>query len=337
LEMHEARGMTLLAGVDIGGTKCAVGLGRAEEGSVTLLAKRRFHTSGPPGALLAQLLAGLEELVEAQGEGCPAAVGISCGGPLDSAQGLILAPPNLPGWDHVNVVDPFRTRFGAPAALQNDANACALAEWQWGAGQGCRNMIFLTFGTGMGAGLILDGRLYAGTTDMAGEVGHVRLAEDGPLGYGKFGSFEGFCSGGGITRLAQTRALQGIQAGAPPAFCPELANLAAVTAEQVGGAAQAGDPVALEVFATVARALGQGLALLVDILNPERIIIGSIYGRQRSLLEPEALRVLREEAHPHALAACEILPAALGERVGDYAGLAVAMRVAQKGGGLCRS
>ena len=184
--------MTLLAGVDIGGTKCAVGLGWAEAGTVTPLHKRRFPTPATPEAALAQLVTDLETLVREQGEGAPAAVGVSCGGPLNSTQGLILSPPNLPGWDAVDVVSPFREHFGVPAALQNDANACALAEWQWGAGRGCRSMVFLTFGTGMGAGLILDGQLYAGITDMAGEVGHVRLAEDGPLGYGKRGSFEGF-------------------------------------------------------------------------------------------------------------------------------------------------
>jgi glucokinase len=261
-------------------------------------------------------------------QGAPAAVGISCGGPLDSVKGLILGPPNLPGWERVDVITPFRARLGVPTALQNDANACALAEWKWGAGRGCRSMVFLTFGTGMGAGLILDGRLYAGITDMAGEVGHVRLAEEGPLGYGKRGSFEGFCSGGGIARLAQARALQEIQAGTPPTFCPTLADLGAVTAEKVGLAAQAGDPAALAIFGTVAQALGRGLAILVDVLNPERIVIGSIYGRQQQLLEPEALRVLHQEAHPHALAACEILPAGLGEQVGDYAGLAVALMAA---------
>jgi glucokinase len=231
----------------------------------------------------------------------------------------------LPGWDGVDVLSPFRERFGVPAALQNDANACALAEWQWGAGRGHDSIVFLTFGTGMGAGLVLDGRIYAGASDMAGEVGHVRLAEDGPLGYGKRGSFEGWCSGGGIARLAQARALAALQAGQAPAFCPTLADLETVTAATVGAAAQDGDPLAIEIYETVGQYLGRGLAMLVDVINPERIVIGSIYGRQQALLAPVALQVLREEAHPHALAACEIVPAGLGERVGDYAGLAVAM------------
>ena len=320
---------TTLAGIDIGGTKCAVCLGRTDGNTVTILDKRRFPTPATPEATLGRFVAELESLLgscsAARADSELAAVGISCGGPLDSRRGLILSPPNLPGWDAVDVVTPFRERFGVPAAVQNDANACALAEWQWGAGQGCDSIIFLTFGTGMGAGLVLDGRIYAGTSDMAGEVGHVRLAEDGPLGYGKRGSFEGFCSGGGIARLARQRALEEIQAGQAPPFCPTLAEMDTISAATVGQAAQAGDPLALEIFETVGHYLGRGLAMLVDVLNPERIIIGSIYGRQQALFEPVALRVLREEAHPHALAACEIVPAGLGEGVGDCAGLAVAM------------
>jgi glucokinase len=319
--------MTDLVGVDIGGTKCAVCLGRSDEGEVEILAKQRFPTPATPEATLTELVGTLETLLATYSSVAPTAVGVSCGGPLDSKRGLILSPPNLPGWDHIDVVTPFRERFGILTALQNDANACALAEWQWGAGRGCRNVIFLTFGTGMGAGLILDGRLHSGPSDMAGEVGHIRLAEDGPLGYGKHGSFEGFCSGGGIARLAQTQALTAIQEGAPPAFCPTLDDLSGITARTVGQAAQAGDPLALEIYETVGHYLGRGLAVLVDVLNPERIVIGSIYDRQQALLEPVMLETLRREAHPHALAVCDVVPAGLGERVGDYAGLAVAARL----------
>ena len=131
-------------------------------------------------------------------------IGISCGGPLDSKKGIIFSPPNLPGWDNVPITRILSDEFGVETALQNDANACALAEWLMGAERGHSNMIFLTFGTGMGAGLILNGRLYSGTNDLGGEVGHIRLAKTGPVGFGKAGSFEGFCSGGGIAQLAKS-------------------------------------------------------------------------------------------------------------------------------------
>lgn len=314
-----------LAGVDIGGTKCAVVLGHHHGEQVTVIAKRRFLTPDTPQAALTHITTALQSLLAEHPDAAPAAIGISCGGPLDSAQGLILSPPNLPGWDRIDVCAPLREQFGMPVALQNDANAGALAEWRWGAGRGCRNMIFLTFGTGMGAGLILDGRLYSGTNDLAGEVGHVRLAPDGPEGYGKAGSFEGFCSGGGIANLARMRAQEQIATGTPPAFCPTLEDLPTITAEAVGHAAQAGDPLARAIFETVGRRLGQGLAMLVDILNPERIVIGSIYGRQRALLHDPMLKVLRAEALPGAAAACTIVPAELGEQIGDLASLSVAL------------
>ena len=318
--------MTILAGVDIGGTKCAVCVASVADSTVRLLDKRQFPTPPGPGPALATVRRELEALAAEQGA-TVSAIGITCGGPLDSRRGLILSPPNLPNWDGIDVVTPFREQFGVPVGLQNDANACALAEWQWGAGRGCNSMIFLTFGTGMGAGLILDGRLYSGANNLAGEVGHIRLADYGPVGYGKIGSFEGFCSGGGIARLAQMYAEMELQMGRSPSFCATWDDLPGITAEKVGLAAQTGDELALKVFAVVGRQLGRGLAILVDILNPERVVIGSIYSRQRAILEPIVLQTLAEEALPMALSVCQIVPAGLGESVGDYASLAVAMDI----------
>ncbi|MBD2865260.1 ROK family protein [Paenibacillus oceani] len=317
--------MRLLGGVDIGGTKCAVSIGRETEAGIDILGKIGFPTPASPGETMERLGEAMAELIDRTGGEGPEAIGISCGGPLDSRAGFILSPPNLPGWDRIDCVTPLRDRFDAPVALQNDANACALAEWKWGAGRGMNHMIFLTFGTGLGAGLILNGRLYAGASDMAGEAGHIRVAPDGPVGYGKAGSFEGFCSGGGIARLARAEAEAAISRGQPPSFCPTLPSLDDITAKSVGEAAVQGDPLAVRLFETVGRKLGRGLAVLVDLLNPEAIVIGSIYARQRALLEPYALEELRKEALPLSLEACRIVPAALGESVGDYAGLSVAL------------
>ncbi|MCU6794374.1 ROK family protein [Paenibacillus sp. WQ 127069] len=325
--------MSILAGIDIGGTKCAVSLGvmgdRADQ-QIEIIAKRRFATLSGAEANIARLLSELEELLIEAGQGDAEhgqleAIGISCGGPLNSKAGLILSPPNLPDWSRVDIVTPFRERFAVPVGLQNDANACALAEWKWGAGQGSRNMIFLTFGTGMGAGLILDGRLYSGTSDMAGEVGHMRLSPTGPVGYGKAGSFEGFCSGGGIAELGRMEAARLFKEGRTPSFCAEPGAIPAITAEAIGEAAQRGEADAFDIFQTVARQLGRGLAILVDILNPEVIVIGSIYGRQLPLLERVMQEELQREALSHSLSVCRILPAGLKEQVGDYAGLSVAL------------
>jgi glucokinase len=265
--------------------------------------------------------------------GSVAGIGISCGGPLDSTAGLVLSPPNLPGWSDVPITLELERALGGRAFLQNDANACALAEWRFGAGKGTRNMIFLTFGTGMGAGLILDGRLYEGTNGLAGEVGHIRLAPEGPEGYGKKGSFEGYCSGGGIARLARNEAEKRLAAGHTVAFCSGREGLAGISAQDVGKAAEAGDSLALEIFDLSGRFLGRALALIIDLLNPQRIVIGSIYSRCRRFIEPSMKEEIAREALAPAARACEVVPAALGETIGDYACLSVALAgLAREGG-----
>lgn len=311
-----------LLGIDIGGTKCAAVVSR--DGGRTIHAKARFDTAGAAGPLdaLARLA---DEAAGMLGGDAPAAVGVSCGGPLDSRAGVVLSPPNLPGWDRVPVTAFFESRFpGAPAFLMNDANACAVAEWKFGAARGARDAVFLTFGTGMGAGLILGGRLHAGRDDLAGEVGHLRLAEDGPEGHGKRGSFEGFCSGGGIARLARKRIRGAWARGEPVPWCPDEPALASLDAAAVARAATGGDPLARSVFETSAFYLGRGLALLIDLLNPEVIVVGSVYARAEHLLRETALRVVAEEALPAAAARCRVVPSALGDALGDYAALAVA-------------
>lgn len=280
-------------GIDIGGTKCAVVLG---DEHAEILKKVKIETTSCEATIRS-----LMELTETMMTPDVAAIGISCGGPLDSQKGVILSPPNLPGWDRVPIADLLKERFGVPVFLQNDANACAAAEWKAGAGKGFRNVIFLTFGTGMGAGLILDGRLYSGTCDMAGEIGHVRLHEKGHTGYGKEGSFEGCCSGGGIAQYGRG------------------------SAKEVAEQATAGNRECLEIYEEVGENLGRGLSILIDLLNPEIIIIGSIYTRARELIEPSMMRVLREETIPQSLDSVRIVPSQLGESIGDVAALQVAM------------
>jgi glucokinase len=236
-----------------------------------------------------------------------------------------MSPPNLPGWDDVHIVDMIEKHYGVKPRLVNDANACAVAEWKFGAGRGVSNMVFLTFGTGLGAGLILGGRLYEGTNGNAGEVGHVRLEEDGPIGFGKRGSFEGFCSGGGISRLAWQMALEGAKLGTPPAYYEEWMTPADVSARTVAEAALAGDATALEVYRISGEKLGRGLSILVDVLNPERIVIGSVFARSRELFLESMEAALKREALSCALDVCKIVPAELGDKVGDYAAVAAAL------------
>lgn len=323
--------MSYLVGIDIGGTKCAVSIGKQKESGVDLQYKVKFPTPENPQKAVETLIFTLRSLLQEHPEVQAEAIGISCGGPLDSKKGVILSPPNLPGWKEIDVVTPFSEAFGVPTALQNDANACALAEWLWGAGKGVQNMIFLTFGTGLGAGLILDGKLYLGTNDMAGEVGHVRLREEGPEGYGKRGSFEGFCSGGGIARYAvgqiESWKTQGKETGIlKPGQCP-----CDVTTEDIGMAAESGDELALEIMHHTGRMLGRGVAMLIDILNPQKIVIGSIFLRQQKLLRAPMEEIIAREALSYSRCVCEIVPAGLGEQLGDYAALSVAGNLQKAG------
>ena len=315
--------MEVYLGIDIGGTKCALVLGDAQG---CVWHKVRFETADRAGTLarIMKEAKGLTELAKTQGDAVKA-IGVSCGGPLDSRLGLIQSPPNLPDWDNVPILQMLREAFGIPCALCNDANACALAEYRFGAGKGCESMVFLTFGTGMGAGLILNGKLYVGANDNAGEAGHVRLAPDGPVGYYKKGSFEGFCSGGGLAQLGAAYAKDALAHGIPCSFCQSEDELNGITAKALAKAADEGDEVALAVWEKCGEMLGHGLAVLIDIINPERIVIGSIYARSGHLLRKSMEKVLAAEALPASLAACEIVPAALTESVGDMAALCVAM------------
>lgn len=315
-------------GIDIGGTKCAIVIGDKD---FKIHKKVKFETKTERGyeAVLEEFYKNLDQLFIEFPKKNFRQIGISCGGPLDSSKGIIYSPPNLPGWDNIPIVDLFQQKYGIPTAIQNDANACALAEWLMGAGKGTRNMIFLTFGTGMGAGLILNDNLYAGTNDLGGEVGHMRLANDGPVGFGKAGSFEGFCSGGGIAQLAKTLIAQKIAEGETVSFVQGL-DIDALDTKTVAIAANNGDPVANEIIKISAEYLGMGLSILIDVLNPQCIVIGSIYTRNVDLFKPHIDRILGLEAIPSAVDVCEIKPALLGDSIGDYAALCVAANANKK-------
>lgn len=329
----------LYAGLDIGGTKCAVVIA---DHTGTILASEKVatdHNVAPQRTIrnLCSIALGLAHSVQhslrpdgdtPNSDSALVAAGITCGGPLDSEEGVILSPPNLPGWDAVPIVDLVQRALGVPTGLQNDANACALAEWRFGAARGYRNVVFLTFGTGMGAGLILEGRLYSGTNDMAGEIGHVRMERTGPVGYGKAGSFEGFCSGAGIAMLARERISAEWQHGRAVSFCRNEGERVSLTTKAVGQAALAGDPLALAIIETSAEYLGRGLAMLIDIINPEIIVIGSIFARLESLFRGPVNELLCQESIERARSVCRVVPAALGEKVSSLAAVSVAMEAA---------
>ena len=295
-------------GLDIGGTKCAITVGEIEGDDIRIVHREEFPTAG---LVWQQVLAKFEAQIRALSTFD--SIGISCGGPLDSRKGLILSPPNLPGWDEVPIVKYFEDAFHVPVHVQNDANACAYAEWKYGAGKGTRNMVFMTFGTGLGAGIIIDGKLYSGTNDNAGEIGHIRLAPTGPVGYNKEGSAEGFCSGAGMARLARIRAAeQGVTL--PGDF----------SAKELFRRVDAGDAFCTAVFEESAEKLATILAYTIDILNPEVISLGGVFMRQAERFMKIVGPILEREALSLSRKVCRIVPAGLGESIGDYAALAVA-------------
>lgn len=312
-----------ILGFDIGGTKCAVVTALWDGKEIRLIKKNKCPTER--GITPAEMIDRLIEMADGILDGTPDAVGISCGGPLDSEKGIIMSPPNLPGWDNVEIVKQIEAHYGVPVHLQNDANACAVAEWKFGAGRGTENMVFMTFGTGLGAGLILNGKLYSGANDNAGELGHIHLDKFGPVGYGKAGSFEGFCSGGGLAQLGYMKALEKAQNGEYPMYFKRGMTVADITAKTVADAAEAGDETAIEVYRICGEYLGRGLSVVIDLLNPEMIVIGSIFTRSRNLLWEPAKREIEKEALSRAVNCCRVVPAGLGEKLGDYAAVATAL------------
>ena len=308
----------LLLGYDIGGTKSAVITALYENEEIKILDKKVIPTKGTPYEVIDALNALSTEIL---GGKKPDRIGISCGGPLDSKKGVIMSPPNLPTWDNFPICDIIENYFGIRPALQNDANAGAVAEWKFGAGKGFSNVIFMTFGTGLGAGLILDGRLYDGTNGNAGEVGHIRLMDDGPIGFGKNGSFEGFCSGGGLAQLGKMLAEEAKAKGITPLYCKGDE----ISAKTIAEAANMGDETAIAVYEHCGKMLGKGLSIIIDILNPQRIIIGSVFTRSENLLRDAMQSEVEKEALSISAEVCKVVPSMLSEKIGDYAALGVSL------------
>jgi glucokinase len=307
-------------GVDIGGTKTAL---VASDSPPEIAGRREFATApehGPEHALKTITESICELVASESAAGGIQAIGVSCGSPLDRSRGIIQRPPNLPTWIDVGITSYLSEQFGVPCRLENDANAGAVAEFRYGAGRGAGTMIFITMGTGFGAGIVIDGRLFHGATDSAGEIGHVRLTPDGPIGYNKAGSVEGWASGGGIAQVAAQTVSQARKTGQETS----LSHLPRVTAKDVALAAEGGDPVACRILRQTGEKTGEALSILIDLFNPDRIVLGGIAMRLGELILGPAREVIAREALPHAAAACRIVTAELGERIGDVAALCVA-------------
>lgn len=307
-----------ILGFDFGGTKTTLLLARRRGEEKPEIVRAEAFPTFPPSveplkafSLLLEKGAEMASAVEIE------AVGVSIGGPLDLRLGVLLNPPHLPGWEGLELRRIMEEKFQVPAFVEHDGNAGALAEWFWGAGHGYTDLVFLTLGTGLGAGLVIGGRLHRGISSTAGEIGHLRLAEDGPEAFGKRGCVESFCSGSGIPKYARF-------------VYPQLPWPEPLTSEELAGMARAArEPgatplqrAAADVYARSGRMLGRTMALIVDMLNPQIIVLGSLAMRCGDLLLPPAFEELRREALPTALGPLRIVAPGLGEDVQRYAPLA---------------
>ena len=310
--------MAVLA-IDIGGTKLAAGVVDADG---RMLARGEVPTLATEGLepVLGRIV-GLGRELLARPEVARARVqriGVGCAGPVDLKAGLVFQPPNLPGWTRVPLTDHLQRALGLPTVLENDANAAALGEFRYGAGKGARSIVYMTVSTGIGGGIILDGKVWHGVKDAAGEIGHITVCPDGPLcGCGNRGCLEAMSSGPSIARRAREIVASGRQT--------RLSAISKPAAADVVRLAQEGDAVAAEVWADAVKYLGIGVAAVITFLAPERVIIGGgVTKAGDSLFLP-----LRERVRQHVklipVDSVPVLPAALGPDVGILGAAAVAL------------
>lgn len=339
-------------GVDIGGTHLRTGVLQGSQ----LLSRVSEPTGEDPQPeqtiqrifkMMQQALEAARMTIEAMG-----GIGVATPGPLDSRSGVTYAPPNMPSWAHLPLRDLFQQRFQSqqlPIYIENDANAAALGEYLYGAGRGCKNMVYLTISTGIGGGIILDGKIFEGTSGTAGELGHMSIDWQGErCSCGNRGCLEYYASGTAIRRIANAAiaAGQGAELLAfvdtmqeHPSTIPDRAalpslqdarteplpeagdmtggaSLPRINARTVARAAEAGIPLAREIITQAGEALGAGLVNIIHIFNPERIILGGGVTRMGDMLLQPALHLVHERTMQAPYEVTRIDVAELGENVG---------------------
>jgi glucokinase len=306
-------------GIDIGGTNLVVG-SVAEDGSaVVATASEPTHSEAGATDVVDRLVALAERAIATTRREAPGAeilgVGVGAPGPLDTKRGIVLLTPNL-GWVNMPLRQLIHDRLGLPAALDNDANCAVLGEWWVGAARGARHAIGITIGTGIGGGLIVDGRLYHGASDVAGEIGHTTIDTEGRrCKCGNYGCLEAYASGPNIA----LRAVEELEAGAESRLSALVGgDLAKITAQTVYQAAADGDELALEVVNDTAKVLGVGIGNLLNVFNPEVVVVcGGVTLAGDHLFEPLRREVARRAFKP-AVSACRIVPGELAGTAGVY-------------------
>lgn len=311
--------MPYIIGIDIGGTKTSVSLGSA---SGKVFIRRVYPTKDAPSTLKEAkriILAYLKEydpgLKKTRG------IGISAGGPLDLKRGILINPPNMPTWRNIPLKKIFYQSFHLPVAVDNDANAAALAEKIFGAGKNAENLFYYTVSTGIGAGIIVDGKIYHGASYDAGEIGHTIILPDGPrCNCGKRGCLEALASGTAIARIARKKASR-------DSLILRLAGKKEnIDAGIVALAARRGDRLAKLIYRGCAFYLALSLTNVIQIFNPEMIIIGGGVSRAGEILFGPLKEYVRRFSWKRPYHSCKILPAKLKEVVGDLGAISLVLR-----------
>jgi glucokinase len=300
-----------IAAVDLGGTNIRAAL-YSESGEA--LAQCVLPTLAHEGLepTLGRIFKAIEEVLK--GGGGLVAIGVGAPGPLDPWKGVIFSAPNLPGWENVPLAEILAERFGVPAFVGNDANVAALAEHRLGAGRGFSDIIYITVSTGIGGGIIADGKLLLGAKGFAGEVGHIVVKPDGPqCGCGGKGCVEALASGTAIAREALRRIKAGESSSIPKFVAGPLESL---TAKEVAMAAMEGDALAQDIFKEAGYYLGLSFVSLIHIFNPSRIIIGGGVAKVGRLLLEPAEETVKRLTMREFLEEFKIVPAALGDEAG---------------------
>jgi len=300
-------------GVDFGGTNIKYGLvdRRGRVAASVSLPTRAFAR---PQAFIEGTVRTVERLARSAGVRTTQLRGVGIGAPglIDGRRGVVHSLVNVPGWREVPLAARLSRRLGVRVAVDNDANLFALGEWRWGAGRGARDLVCLTLGTGVGGGIVIGGRLYRGVRGTAGEIGHMVIDAGGPrCGCGRRGCLEALVGTAAILRLGRgamshSSRLRALVRAAHGRLMPRL----------IGRAARAGDPAARRVWVEIGRRLGVGLANLVNLLNPERIVIGGGVSNNWTLFAPAMRKTLRAEAMDVPGRTVRVVRTALGDRAG---------------------
>ena len=311
-----------VVGIDIGGTKLATVVADKNGNILNKVRKPTNSDQGPEFAIqtLFQMIYMVIQDVELNEQDI-SGIGVSCGGPLDTITGIVYSPPNLPGWDAFPLKDRLEDEFNIHTVIENDANASALAEFRFGGGKGYNVVLYMTMSTGIGGGIVINGEIFHGANDSAGEVGHQILLPNGPqCGCGKRGCLEALCSGPSIAR----RAKESVEINSDSLILSLVNNdLDSIKSEHVIEAAKHGDALAIQLVDVTAYYMGWGIANLVNIINPDIVLLGTIAIAAGDLLLNPIRKTVADLAMTRPVEIVKIMPAELGESLGDMAAISL--------------